>query len=195
MPPACEVGVSVWNEGEEESISHLVANQLDNRGGSGVGDGNNLDQLGIVNVLGLGRPELALEVDAPVGAQPEQRLDAEDGAAPHKGPLLGANVLLVEFIGEVVAEEDGPGDGERPHVGVQVEGQRTQQLRLRDLRVVDEGRHGGLNLARGGGVVGHGGEDGGGGWGLEERNHLTMASGEGKGVARNPEAKKQRGVG
>lgn len=122
--------------------AYLFPQELADLGGPRVRDGDNLDQLGILDLLGLGGREQRLEVDAPVGAQPGEGLQSGDGAAPHVGPLGRADVLLVERGRQVVAQEDGPEDGEGPHVGVEVAGQRLQKLRRLDLRVFDE-RHGG----------------------------------------------------
>ena len=76
-----------------------------------------------------------------MGAEPDEGLDGDDGAGPDKGPFLAVDVLIVEFLVEVVAEEDGPDDGKGPDIGVEVERQRPQQLGRLDLRVVDERRH------------------------------------------------------
>lgn len=130
----------VWKLRLEES-PHLVANQLANLGRPGVGDGNDLDQLRILNVLGLGGLEASLKANAPVGAEPCQGLEGDDGTTPEDGPFLCANVLLVEVGRQVEGQEDGPDDGERPDVGVEVKRQRAQQFGLLYLGVVDEGRH------------------------------------------------------
>lgn len=122
--------------------SYLLPQELADLGGPRVRDGDDLDQLRILDLLGLCSREQRLKADAPVGAEPGEGLQGDDGAAPHVGPLGRADVLLVERGRQVVAQEDGPEDGEGPHVGVEVAGQRLQKLRRLDLRVFDE-RHGG----------------------------------------------------
>lgn len=89
------------------------------------------------------RLELGSDVDTPVGAQPDERLDGDDGTAPHDGPFLGSNVLVVEVLVGIKIEEDGPDDGKGPDVCVIPRGKRAQQLGGLDLGIVHEGRHGG----------------------------------------------------
>lgn len=131
-----------WDEHRREK-TYLVPQQLADFAGAGVRNGNNLDQLSVLNilVLDLGRRESRIQTDAPVRAQPNKRLEGDDGPAPDKGPFGGANVLFVEIRGQIVPQEDGPKNGKRPNVGVEVEGQRTKQLRMLDLRIVHEGCH------------------------------------------------------
>lgn len=80
--------------------------------------------------------------------EPGQGLESDYGTTPDEGPLLRSNMFFVEIRREVEGEEDGPGDGERPDIGMQVGGQRAKQLRLLDLRVIDQGRHDGGCRAR-----------------------------------------------
>lgn len=103
---------------------YLVAQDGANLGGAGVGRGDDLDELGILEPLGLGGSEDGLEIDAPVGAQPHETLQRDNGGTPDECPLRGRDVLVVEFGGVVVTGEDGPYYGERPDVGVEVDGQR-----------------------------------------------------------------------
>ena len=97
---------------------YLVADQLADLARASVGNGENLDQLGILNTGSLGSLESGLEVDAPVGAQPDEGLGGNDGTAKDKSPFLSADVFVVELGGQVVPQEDGPNDGKRPDVGV-----------------------------------------------------------------------------
>lgn len=53
-----------------------------------------------------------------MGAQPDQTLRGDYRSAPNEGPFLPANVLIVEILREIVSQEDGPDDDERPHVGM-----------------------------------------------------------------------------
>lgn len=76
-------------------------------------------------------------------AQPDKRLERDDGSTPDKCPLGSTNVLLVEIFGEIESQEDGPYDGKWPHIGVHVQRKRPQQLGVVDLSIVDERCHGG----------------------------------------------------
>lgn len=127
-------------------------------GRTGIGNGVDLDELGIVDGFGARGGEAGGEVDTPVGREPEEGLDGDDEGTPDKGPLLATEVLVVELRGQVVAEKDGPDKGKGPDVGVQVQRQRTEQLRVLDLRVGNGGRS-----------VGH---DGGALEGLSPRNEV-----------------------
>jgi hypothetical protein len=129
-------------QGVEQRETHVIAHKLANVGGPGVRGGVDLDQHGILDGAGLLGREGGVEVDAPVGAQPNQRLDGDDGADPDKGPFGRLDVLVVELSGEVEAQEDGPYYGEGPDVEVLEQGQRPEQVGALDLRVVDERRHG-----------------------------------------------------
>lgn len=120
--------------------AYLVAQNLADLGGSSVGDGNNLDQFGILDLVDLGRLEASLDVDAPVGAEPEESLNREDGAREDEGPLLTTNVGVVEFLIEIVTEEDRPDDRKGPEVGMQIEGTRAQKFSFLYLPAVDQGR-------------------------------------------------------
>lgn len=145
MPPAYDRIELEWvapTQSSEAMDAYLVTEQLANFGRAGVGNGNNLDLLSILDVLDLLRLEDGLEGNAPVRAEPEKGLDGDDGANPDKSPFRRADVLLVELRAEKVTNEDGPDDGKGPDVGMEVQRQRAQQLRLLDLRVVDERRHG-----------------------------------------------------
>lgn len=128
-------------------MAYILPQQLADVGGPRVRDGDDLYQLRILDLLGLGGREQRLDVYAPVGAQPGERLQGDDGPAPDIGPLGGADVLLVERGREIVAQEDGPEDGEGPDVGVEVEREGLEELRVVDLGVVDE-RHGGGRESR-----------------------------------------------
>ena len=76
-------------------------------------------------------------------AQPEQTLDSDDEACPHHRPFLRTDIFLVQRRGEIIVEEDGPDDGKRPDVGVEIDRERFQQLGVLDLIIVDQRRHGG----------------------------------------------------
>lgn len=129
---------------EEERDGGLAADvlavELADLGGAGVGDGVDLDELGVAHVAGVCGGEGALEVDIPVGGQPDERLDGADGADPDEGPLGGLDVLLVAGGRQVDGEEGRPDNEEGPDVGMQLQRQGVVQARLLDLRVVDE-RH------------------------------------------------------
>ena len=128
--------------------SYLLSEQLADLSRPRVGDGDDLDQLRILHVLRLRGREERLEADAPVGAQPHERLQGDDGAAPDVRPLRRANVLLVEGGRQVVAQEDGPEYGEWPDVGVEVPREGLEELRGLDLGVLDERHDGGRDVAR-----------------------------------------------
>ena len=123
--------------------TYIVTLDLADIGDAGVGGGDDLDELRILNRVRPLRGELSPEVDAPVGAEPHQALNRDDGSDPDEGPFLGADVLLVQLRAHVVAQEDGPDDRKRPYIGVPLQGQRRVQLGRLDLGVVDERRHGG----------------------------------------------------
>lgn len=55
-------------------------------------------------------------------AEPHQTLRRDDSTRPDKRPFLGPNMLGVELVAEIVPEENGPDDHERPDVCTQ--GQR-----------------------------------------------------------------------
>ena len=91
---------------------------LANLGHAGICNRYDLDQLGLVDGFGLGRGKGSLQIDAPVGAEPDQALDGDDGAAPNEGPFRRLDVLFVTRGREVDGEEGGPHDQERPDVRV-----------------------------------------------------------------------------
>lgn len=128
------------------SRQYLVAREGADLGRAGVGDGNDLDELGIFESLRLGGGESGLEVDAPIGAQPHETLQRNDRGTPDEGPFRRRDMLLVQFGGIVVAGEDRPDYSKGPDVSMEVQGQRRQQLGAPDLGVVDErrGSHRGL---------------------------------------------------
>lgn len=76
-----------------------------------------------------------------MSAQPDKRLDGDDGANPDKGPFGSADVLLIKLGSKKISQEDWPDDDKRPNVGVEVERERAQKLGALNLRIVDEGRH------------------------------------------------------
>lgn len=105
--------------------THLVAHKLADFARPGVSDGQDLYQLRFLDILDAISRKARGDIDAPVGAQPDERLNGNDGAAPDKGPFLRTDVLLIQFVAEIVAEEDGPGDGKRPDISVQIRRQRA----------------------------------------------------------------------
>lgn len=127
---------------ETANETHLISHQLADFARAGVSDRKNFDQQGILDIFGLACGESRIESHAPVRAEPDKRLDRDDGSAPHKRPFRAANVLLVEILGEIVSKKDGPDNGKGPDVGVEVEWQRTKQFRMLNLRIVHEGCHG-----------------------------------------------------
>lgn len=124
--------------------THIVADEFADLGGTGIGGRNDLDELGLVDILGLGGGEGGLEVDAPVGAQPDKGLECEDGAGPDEGPLRRLEILVVELWGQVVAQEDGPEDRKGPDVGMEAQRQWFEKFGVLDLRVIHERRHRGI---------------------------------------------------
>lgn len=56
-------------------------------------------------------------------------------------------MLLVKLGGQIVVEEDGPGDHKGPDVGVVVHRERHEELGALDLGAVDERRHDGQRRA------------------------------------------------
>ncbi len=76
-----------------------------------------------------------------MSAQPDQRLNRDDGADPDKSPFGSADVFLVEFGSEKISEENRPDNSEGPDVCAEVKGQRVEQLRVLNLRIFDQGRH------------------------------------------------------
>lgn len=126
---------------EPANETYLVSHQLADFTSAGVSDRNNFDQLGILDILSLARGESRIESHAPVRAQPNKRLGRDDGSAPDKRPFRTANVLLIEILREIVSKEDGPDYGEGPDIGMEVECQRTKQLRMLNLRIIHEGCH------------------------------------------------------
>lgn len=104
-----------------------------------VQDGNNLDKLGFLDRLGLARSERSLQVDAPMGAKPNERLGGDDGTAPDESPFLRPNMLLVQIVIEVVSGEYGPDDGEWPDIQMPECWHSVQELRALDLVVFYQG--------------------------------------------------------
>lgn len=125
--------------------TYLVAHKGADIGSASICDGKDLDELGVVDGAGLLGREGGLEVDAPVGAQPDEGLEGDDCADPDEGPLLGLDVFVVELSTEIEAQEDGPYYHEGPDVGVAIERQWPPEVGRLDLRVVDERRHGWSN--------------------------------------------------
>lgn len=68
-----------------------------------------------------------------MGTQPDQTLRGDYCSAPNEGPFLAANVLVVEILRQIVSQEDGPDDDERPHVGMQGEWHFPQVRKVRML--------------------------------------------------------------
>lgn len=82
-----------------------------------------------------------------MSAQPDKRLNGNDSANPDKGPFGSTNVLLVEFRGKEISQKDGPGNDKGPYVGMEMKRQRAQKFSRLDLRIINERRHVGGNLA------------------------------------------------
>lgn len=100
---------------------YLVANKLANFSRTGIGNGEHLNELGILNSVDLGSSETGIKVNTPVSAEPYEGLAGNNDATPNKSPFLGANVFVVEVLTQIVTEEDGPCNGKGPDVGMEVE--------------------------------------------------------------------------
>lgn len=98
--------------------TYIVAVNLANVGDASICDGDDFDELGVLDRLRLLGRKAGPQVHAPVGAEPQQALDGDDASAPDKGPLLSSNVLLVQIRRKVVSKEDGPYYDERPDICV-----------------------------------------------------------------------------
>lgn len=121
-------------------VAYPLAFNLANVGRAGIRDGNDLDQLGLLNGGCLVGSENGPQVDAPVGSQPDQALNSDDGAHPYKRPFFAADVLVVSLGREVDGQKGGPHDRKGPDVGMEEEGPRGQKLRRLDLRIFHEPR-------------------------------------------------------
>lgn len=117
MPPAwyCQ-----RHSNDLGGFTYIISDDLTDLGRSGICNWQDLDQLGVLHSLGGGRREQRFQVDVPVGAEPNQTLYSDYCAAPDKGPFLASNMLIVQLLGKVVSEEDGPNDHKRPDISVQV---------------------------------------------------------------------------
>jgi hypothetical protein len=96
---------------EEREIrlpAHVVAHQLANLGGARVRNGLHLDELRAPHVGGRGRGEGALEVNVPLGHEPEEGLEGEDAGHPHERPFRRLDVRLVARGRQVDGGEGGP---------------------------------------------------------------------------------------
>lgn len=123
-------------------MTYLFALDIADLSRAGIGDGDHFDQFGIIDALGLGGSEGCLQVHTPVGAEPHQALQRDDGAAPHEGPFLRGDVLLVQLGRQVIARKDGPEGDERPDVEMKIPGERRKELGALDLAIVDKRSHG-----------------------------------------------------
>jgi hypothetical protein len=132
------IEVSEWGAKE----TYIVAVDLANIGDAGIRGWYDLDKLRGFHGMRSLSGKLGPQVDAPVGAEPEQALDGHDGSDPDERPFLRADMLLVQLGAQIVPKEDGPDDNKGPHIGVILQGQRRVELGRLDLGVVDERRHG-----------------------------------------------------
>ncbi len=119
LPPTCQSQRSSY---DPKTNTHIIPQDLADIWGARVGSRDDFDQFGFRDLLRRDGREEGLQVDIPMGTEPYESLDRDDGPAPNKGPFLGSNVLLVQILGEIEAKEDGPDDGKRPYVRVQPEG-------------------------------------------------------------------------
>ena len=116
----------------------VVTDQRADLGGAGVGDGNDLDEMSGIDGLGLGGGEQGVNVNIPLGHQPQQRLGSNDGPREHEGPFLALNVGIISLGREIEAEKHGPDNQKRPDVGVQLQWEGVMQRRILDLGVIRE---------------------------------------------------------
>lgn len=83
--------------------TNLVAEKLANLTRTRVRDGQDLDQLSLFDGLGFGSSEARIERNAPMRAEPYERLQGDDCTAPDKCPLRCTDVFLVKIGREIVA--------------------------------------------------------------------------------------------
>lgn len=94
-----------WSDlrADVQSLTYIVSHQLADLGRTSILNRQDLDEVGLRNALGFDGGKKSLEVDAPVGAEPEQTLDSDDGSTPHKSPLGRLDMLFVQIRGQVVS--------------------------------------------------------------------------------------------
>ena len=114
-------------------------NDLANIRAATVGDGNQLDQLGAVDVFGFSRSEGGFDVDIPLADQPREGVGGDDRAKVDKGPFGRLDVMVVVGGRVVDCGKGRIGGEEGPRVGFEVGWERVVQRREGDLRGVHEG--------------------------------------------------------
>lgn len=81
---------------------------------------NHLDQVRLSDWLCLGRCEESSQPNVPVCAQPYQTLGCDDCGAPNEGPFLPANMFIVQVLGKIISQKDGPDNSKGPNISMQV---------------------------------------------------------------------------
>lgn len=101
-----------------------LSNNGNNSGSATVGGREELDEIGVLDVLDDNRLNGTLEVDVPVGTQPGEGVGGHDGAEEEEGPLLAGDPGVV--LEDVRIGEDGVENEKRPNV----EFDQGRQLRV-----------------------------------------------------------------
>lgn len=122
-------------------VTHPLTLNLADVGGAGIRNGYDLDQLGFADRRYFVGSEGGPQVDTPVGSQPEQALDGDDGSHPHKGPFFTTDIPIVALSRQIDGQKGWPGDCEGPYVGMKEERFRGQELCRLDLRIVHKPRY------------------------------------------------------
>lgn len=118
--------------------ARVIVDQRADLGGASVGNGDNFNEASGIDRLGSGRGEQGVEIDVPLGHQPQQRLRRDDGPRPDEGPFLALDVGIITLRREIEGEEDRPNDQEWPHVRMQLQREGVMQGRILDLGVICE---------------------------------------------------------
>jgi hypothetical protein len=115
LPPACQVLATLhsWRH-----PSYIVSIDFADCRRSSIRNWEDLDQIRVLDCLGLGSGEKRLQINIPICTEPDQALYRDYAPNPNKGPLGASNMLIVELGSIEVSKKDGPNAGERPNVGM-----------------------------------------------------------------------------
>lgn len=85
--------------------------------GSRIRNRDDLDQLCILHIFGIGVFEGSIQIHVPFGGKPCKGLKAKYCASPDKGPFGAIDVIIVSLFGEINGEENWPYQNKWPDVG------------------------------------------------------------------------------
>jgi len=103
---------------------------------SGIGDWNNFNQTSGINGLGPDSGEKRFDINVPLGHQPQEGLERDDGPRPNEGPLLALDVGIIALLGQVEGEKDRPNDQKWQNIGMELCRKRIVQGRMLNLGVI-----------------------------------------------------------